>query len=149
MKSIIYSFIFLPLCLVLQNRMDGLYFEANTADPSTFKFDGNELVAQTDSILHFGFQYTSYYDIENVNDSIFMLRFNRQYSRDNNYPKMNKRRHKIKNGRSFWFQIDKYNYWTFKKQKDETLKLIGYALEENQFTKKMEIALVSTKPKLQ
>lgn len=146
MKSIIFSVLLLPFFLGIENRIEGQYFEANSEDPTSFSFSENELVVQTDSILHFGYQYTSYYALENVNDSIFKLTFKRQYAQDNNDPENSRRRKKIKNGRSFWFDMDKYDYWTFRKLSDEKYALTGYILEEKKFTKKMEIQLVSANP---
>jgi hypothetical protein len=131
-----------------ENQIDGLYYEANSADPSSFEFNNNELVAKTDSILHFGFQYTSYYKIENINDTIFELHFSKQYIQDNNESRMIRRRKKVKSGRSFWFQIDKFKYWSFRRNDDGVYKLSGYDLVESSFIKKMEKSLVTTKPKL-
>jgi hypothetical protein len=131
-----------------ESQIDGLYYEANSADPSSFEFKNNELVAKTDAILHFGFQYTSYYKIENMNDSIFKLHFRKQYIQDNNESKMIRRQKKVKGGRSFWFQIDKFKYWSFRRNDDGIYKLSGYDLVESSFIKKMEKLLVTTKPKL-
>jgi hypothetical protein len=131
-----------------ESQIDGLYYEANSADPSSFEFKNNELVAKTDAILHFGFQYTSYYKIENMNDSIFKLHFRKQYIQDNNESRMIRRQKKVKGGRSFWFQIDKFKYWSFRRNDDGVYKLSGYDLVESSFIKKMEKSLVTTKPKL-
>ena len=146
MKQIL-MIIFLGL-FTPEKQIDGLYYEANSADPSSFEFKNNELVVQTDSILHFGFQYTSYYKIENINDSIFELRFIKQYMQDNNESRLIRGRKEVKGGRSFWFQIDKFKYWSFRRNYDGVYKLIGHDLEETSFIKKMEISLVATKPKL-
>jgi hypothetical protein len=148
MKSILIILLTLPVSLITETRIDGLYYEANSADPYTFEFKNNELIAQTDSMLHFGFQYTSYYDIENVNDTIFALQFVKQYVQDNNHPNRKRRRQKLKDGRSFWFQIDKFKYWTLHKKKDGTFNVSGYELNDNIYNKKIEISLVTTKPKL-
>lgn len=131
-----------------ESQIDGLYYEANSADPSSFEFKNNELVAKTDAILHFGFQYTSYYKIENMNDSIFKLHFRKQYIQDNNESRMIRRQKKVKGGRSFWFQIDKFKYWSFRRNDDGIYKLSGYDLVESSFIQKMEKSLVTTKPKL-
>jgi hypothetical protein len=131
-----------------ENQIDGLYYEANSADPSSFEFKNNELVVRTDSILHFGFQYTSYYNIENINDSIFELHFSKQYMQDNNESRMIRRRKIVKGGRSFWFQIDKFKYWSIRRNNNGVYKLSGYDLVESSFIKKMEKSLVTTKPKL-
>ena len=132
-----------------EKRIDGLYYEANSADPSTYEFNANELVVQTDSILHFGFQYTSYYEVKNINDSIFELHFKKQYSQNNNNPSnLKRKRKKVKGGRSFWFDIDKFKFWSFRENGEGIFKLNGYELTEDKFQKKIGISLVTTKPKL-
>ena len=146
MKSIIFYVLLLPFFIGIENSIEVQYLEANSGDPTSFTFSENELVVQTDSILHYGYQYTSYYALENVNDSIFKLTFKRQYAQDNTDPENSPRRKKIKNGRSFWFDIDKYDYWTFTKLSDEKYTLSGYALEEKQFRKKLKIQLASANP---